>query len=65
MKERKLSSSGVLLATAIISCLTGGFIASFIIAYLTNQWEIFALGMIVSGFIFLIFYGAYTIESGS
>jgi len=62
MKERKLNSSGVLLAMAIVSCLTGGFLASFIIAYLTNQWEVFAIGMGVSGFIFLFFYGVYIIE---
>ena len=51
-----------MIAQAIIAFLVGGLLASFTIAYFTNQWEIFAIGMGVSGFQFLIFYGAYIIE---
>ena len=60
---RKLSTKGKLFANAIVGFLLGGFVSSFTIAYITNRWEIFAIGMAVSGITFLLFYGAYTIES--
>lgn len=60
---KKLSTKGKMIAHAIIGFLLGGLLASFIIGLITNQWEIFAIGMGVSGFQFLLFYGAYTIES--
>ena len=60
---RKLSTKGKLFANAIGGFLLGGFVSSFTIAYITSQWEIFAIGMSVSGFTFLLFYGTYIIES--
>ena len=60
---RQLSEQGKLFATMISSVLASGFLTSFLIAYITNKWEIFAIGLAVSGITFLCFYGAYVIES--
>jgi len=61
-KMRKLSIKGRVVASAIMGFLLGGLVSPFVIAYLMSKWEIFGIGMVVSGFTFLLFYGVYIIE---